>query len=78
MFIDLKRNIMYIKNRKEVDFMAKYLIINADDYGLCKSANDAVEELFRNGRLKSSTIMMPCPAAGDAMEFAKKCRFHFG
>lgn len=51
--------------------MAKYLIINADDYGLCKSANDAVEELFLNGRLKSSTIMMPCPGARDAMEFAK-------
>lgn len=51
--------------------MAKYLIINADDYGLCKSANDAVEELFKNGRLKSSTIMMPCPAASAAMEFAK-------
>lgn len=52
--------------------MAKYLIINADDYGLCKSANDAVEELFQNGRLKSSTIMMPCPSAKDAVEFAKK------
>ena len=51
--------------------MAKYLIINADDYGLCKSANDAVEELFMNGRLKSSTIMMPCPSAKDAVNFAK-------
>ncbi len=50
--------------------MAKYLIINADDYGMCKSANDAVEELFRNGRLKSSTIMMPCPAAEDAVRFS--------
>ncbi len=51
--------------------MAKYLIINADDYGLCKSSNDAVEELFENGRLKSSTIMMPCPSSKDAVNFAK-------
>ncbi len=51
--------------------MAKYLIINADDYGLCKSANEAVEELFLNGRLLSSTVMTPCPAADDAMAFAK-------
>lgn len=51
--------------------MAKYLIVNADDYGLCKSSNDAVQDLFEKGRLKSSTIMMPCPCAKDAMEFAK-------
>lgn len=50
--------------------MAKYLILNADDYGLCKAANDAVEELFRNGRIKSSTIMMPCKAAEDAVKFS--------
>lgn len=50
--------------------MSKYLILNADDYGLCKAANDAVEELFRNGRIKSSTIMMPCKAAEDAVKFS--------
>ncbi len=50
--------------------MAKYLIINADDYGLCKAANDAVEELFGNGRIKSSTIMMPCEKAEDAVKFS--------
>ena len=49
----------------------KYLIINADDYGLCPSANKAVEELFEGGYLKSSTIMTPCPAADAAIEFAK-------
>lgn len=49
----------------------KYLIINADDYGLCKSANDAVEDLFLSGCLKSSTIMTPCPGADAAIEFSK-------
>ena len=51
--------------------MAKYLIVNADDYGMCNAANEAVEELFIGGWLKSSTIMMPCPGAEHAVEFSK-------
>lgn len=50
--------------------MSRYLIVNADDFGMCKSANDAVFELFREGNLLSSTIMMPCPAAKEAVEFS--------
>lgn len=50
--------------------MAKYLIVNADDFGMCKSANEAVFELFESGNLLSSTIMMPCPAAEDAVNFS--------
>ena len=50
--------------------MAKYLIVNADDYGMCQAANDAVEDLFRKGNIKSSTIMMPCPKAEDAVRFS--------
>lgn len=50
--------------------MAKYLIVNADDYGMCNAANEAVEELFSGGWLKSSTIMMPCPAAEHAVKFS--------
>ena len=50
--------------------MAKYLIVNADDYGMCNAANEAVEELFLGGWLKSSTIMMPCPAAEHAVQFS--------
>ena len=50
--------------------MAKYLIVNADDYGMCHAANEAVAELFEGGWLKSSTIMMPCPAAEEAVKFS--------
>lgn len=50
--------------------MAKYLIVNADDYGMCNSANQAVAELFEGGFLKSATIMMPCPTAKDAVQFS--------
>ncbi|MBR2868283.1 MAG: ChbG/HpnK family deacetylase [Clostridia bacterium] len=50
--------------------MAKYLIVNADDYGMCNSANTAVAELFEGGFLKSATVMMPCPTAKDAVQFS--------
>lgn len=50
--------------------MAKYLIVNADDYGMCHAANKAVAELFEGGWLKSSTIMMPCPTAEEAVKYS--------
>ena len=48
----------------------RYLIINADDFGMCSSANEAIFDLFRSGCLKSSTVMIPCPAAREAVKFA--------
>ena len=48
----------------------KYLIINADDFGVCHSANEAVMDLFERGCIKSSTIMTPCPGAEEAVQFA--------
>ena len=50
--------------------MAKYLIVNADDYGMCTAANEAVKELFLGGWLKSATVMIPCPAAKEAVQFS--------
>ena len=50
--------------------MAKYLIVNADDFGMCEAANDAVIDLFTDGKLKSSTVMVPCPCAERAARFA--------
>lgn len=50
--------------------MGKYLLVNADDFGMCDSANKAIFDLFKSGRLKSSTIMMPCPKAREAVEFS--------
>ena len=50
--------------------MAKYLIVNADDYGMCNAANEAVAELFEGGWLKSATVMIPCPTAKAAVEFS--------
>ena len=49
----------------------RFLIINADDFGLCTETNDAVEHLFHEGRITSTTVMVPCEASGDAISRAK-------
>lgn len=52
--------------------MDRYLIINADDFGMCRGANLAVMELLKNEKsaLTSSTIMAPCAWAPEACRFA--------
>ena len=52
--------------------MERYLIINADDFGMCHSANLAVMDLFKTGGITSATIMAPCPWAKEAAVFAAK------
>ena len=37
--------------------MKKYLIINADDFGVSHSVNKAIMELLNKGRISSATIM---------------------
>ncbi len=50
--------------------MEKYLIINADDFGMCHSANMAVMDLLSSGFITSSTIMTPCSWAKEAAKWA--------
>lgn len=49
----------------------RYLIINADDYGMCHAANEAVDHIFREGTISTTTLMTPCPWAEDAVARAK-------
>ena len=51
--------------------MDKYLIINADDFGMCRAANMAVADLFQKGGITSATIMTPCGWAKNAGIWAK-------
>jgi predicted glycoside hydrolase/deacetylase ChbG (UPF0249 family) len=44
----------------------RYLIINADDFGVCLETNKAIEHIFNDGILSSTTFMTPCPGAEDA------------
>ena len=43
--------------------MERYLIINADDFGMCHAGNLAVFDLLQKGGITSATIMAPCPWA---------------
>ncbi|MFZ0774235.1 MAG: polysaccharide deacetylase family protein [Candidatus Sulfotelmatobacter sp.] len=46
------------------------LLIHADDFGLCKSVNRAVAEAFETGAITAASIMMPCPAAEEAVQLS--------
>ncbi|NLP47832.1 MAG: ChbG/HpnK family deacetylase [Clostridiales bacterium] len=52
--------------------MERYLIINADDFGMCRAANLATFDLFKKGGITSATIMTPCGWAPEACQFAKE------
>lgn len=48
---------------------ARLLIVNADDYGMCHSVNEAIVGTLKAGVVRSTTLMVPCPWALHAMRF---------
>jgi predicted glycoside hydrolase/deacetylase ChbG (UPF0249 family) len=48
---------------------ARLLIINADDFGMCHSVNEAIVGVLKEGLVRSTTLMVPCPWAWHAMHF---------
>jgi predicted glycoside hydrolase/deacetylase ChbG (UPF0249 family) len=48
---------------------ARLLIINADDFGMCNSVNEAIMHTLREGLVRSTTLMVPCPWALHALHF---------
>ena len=52
--------------------MSKYLIINADDFGLNKHQNEAIKDLLENKLITSTSLMAVAPEAQDAAVFAKE------
>lgn len=49
---------------------ARAVIINADDFGMCHAANTAIIRLLDEGRVDSTTLMVPCAWAPEALAFA--------
>ncbi len=50
---------------------ARLLILNADDFGMCNSTNEAIMGTLREGLIRSTTLMVPCPWALHAMHFLR-------
>jgi predicted glycoside hydrolase/deacetylase ChbG (UPF0249 family) len=48
---------------------ARLLIINADDFGMCQAVNQAIFGGLREGVVRSTTLMTPCPWALHAEHF---------
>ncbi|NLI54192.1 MAG: ChbG/HpnK family deacetylase [Clostridiales bacterium] len=49
---------------------ARYLIVNADDFGLTLAGDGAIAELFAAGRITSTTILAPAKYAAEACRTA--------
>src|SRR5947209_1906899 len=51
---------------------ARLLIINADDFGFCHAINEAIFGVLGKRVVRSTTLMVPCPAALHAMHFLRE------
>ncbi len=52
--------------------MASRLIVNADDFGLCRGVNEAIRQAHNTGVLTSATLMASMPGAQKAVELAEE------
>lgn len=51
---------------------ARVLIVNCDDFGMHDAVNSAVVESIENGIASSCSLMVPCPAAADAIRLLRE------
>jgi len=48
---------------------ARLLIINADDFGMCHAVSEAISGTLAEGIVRSTSLMVPCPAMEHAAGF---------
>jgi predicted glycoside hydrolase/deacetylase ChbG (UPF0249 family) len=48
---------------------ARLLIVNADDLGMCRAVNEAIRGTLREGIVRSTSLMVPCPWVLHAAHF---------
>ena len=52
--------------------MNRRLIITADDYGMCETVNQAIEECLAVGTVRATCVMTNMPAYSTAESLRKK------
>lgn len=53
---------------------SRLLILNADDFGMCHAINQAITGVLAAGTVRSTTLMVPCPWAAEAMQYLAEHR----
>jgi predicted glycoside hydrolase/deacetylase ChbG (UPF0249 family) len=57
----------------------RLLILNADDFGMCHAINQGIIEVLQAGIVRSTSLMVCCPWANEAVEFLlHHPEVHFG
>jgi predicted glycoside hydrolase/deacetylase ChbG (UPF0249 family) len=51
---------------------AEVLIVNCDDFGMHDAINAAVVDSIENGIASSCSLVVPCPAAANAMRLLRE------
>jgi chitin disaccharide deacetylase len=54
------------------------LIINADDFGLCKETNKAIKELFLSDKISSTSLLITAEEAHEATTIIQENKINFG
>jgi chitin disaccharide deacetylase len=60
-----------VAERLGFDRKARLLIINADDFGLCREQNLAIIDGLKSGALTSASVMVPCPSFREVCEYSQ-------
>ena len=50
----------------------RLLLVNGDDFGMYDAINEAVIRAFADGIVQSTSLMIPCPGAAEAMRLRRQ------